>query len=89
MLKKMVSDYFVEAKKHLEDLYNDIYESIDYFKFDNIILREDEKAIVEKLVEEDYNSLSCSDIAIIVPKLIKCTNYEDGHFGHLRNYLQN
>lgn len=46
MLKKMISDYFTDAKKCLEDLYNDIYESVDMFKFDNIILREDEKAIV-------------------------------------------
>lgn len=88
-MKKLVSDYFTAAKKELEELYNQIYESIDLFKFDNIIFSTDEKVMVEKLVNEEYNELTCSNIAIILPKLIKCANYEDGHFGHLRNYLKN
>jgi hypothetical protein len=24
----------------------------------------------------------------VIPKLIKCANFEDGHFAHLRNYLR-
>jgi hypothetical protein len=26
-------------------------------------------------------------VALIIPKLIKSTDFEDGHFTHLRNYL--
>jgi hypothetical protein len=26
-------------------------------------------------------------VAVIIPKLIKSYDYEDGHFTHLRNYL--
>ena len=55
MLKKMISDYFTAAKKELEQLYNEIYQAVDHFKFDNIILREDEMAIVQKLIGEEYN----------------------------------
>lgn len=89
MIKKLVADYFTVAKKELDILYNEIYEAVDLFKFDNIILREDEIAVVQKLINEEYNEITCADIAIIVPKLIKCTNYEDGHFAHIRGYLKN
>ena len=51
----MISDYFTAAKKELEQLYNEIYQAVDHFKFDNIILREDEMAIVQKLIGEEYN----------------------------------
>lgn len=38
-------------------------------------------------MEEDYEEFTCEQIAIIIPKLIKSYDYEDGHFTHLRNYL--
>lgn len=33
--------------------------------------------------------MTCTEVAIIIPKLIKYTNFEDGHFEHLREYLKN
>jgi len=39
------------------------------------------------LISEDYDKFTCEQVAIILPKLIKSTDYEDGHFNHLRNYL--
>ena len=84
----MVTDYFVLAKKELEKLYNTIYESIDRFKFDTVILHQEEKRVAELLIEERFSEVSCSDIANVLPKLIKCTNFEDGHFAHIRSYLR-
>lgn len=40
-LKKLVSDYFMTAKKELESLFDNIYNSISQFKFENIILNDD------------------------------------------------
>lgn len=74
-LKKMISDYFTAARKELQLLYEEIYEAVDYFKFDNIIFREDENLIIQKLIEEDYNNITCSEIAIIIPKLQKYTSF--------------
>lgn len=31
--------------------------------------------------------MTCEEVALIVPKLIKSADFEDGHFTHLRNYL--
>ena len=68
-------------------MFNEVYDSIDEFKFDNIILNENEKKIANNLLNEKYHNVNCSEIAMILPKLIKCTNFEDGHFVHIRNYL--
>jgi len=53
-----------------------------------VILHQEEKKVAELLIEEKYSEISCSDIANVLPKLIKCTNFEDGHFTHIRNYLR-
>ena len=39
------------------------------------------------LKNQDYESFTCEEIATIIPKLMKSTDLEDGHFTHLRNYL--
>jgi hypothetical protein len=51
----MVTDYFTLAKKELEKLYNSIYEAIDRFKFDAIILHNEEKRIADLLIEERFS----------------------------------
>jgi hypothetical protein len=43
--------------------------------------------LIDALVEENYEEFTCEQIAVIIPKLIKSYDYEDGHFTHLRNYL--
>lgn len=43
--------------------------------------------LIKLLTDEEYSSLKCADVASILPKIIKSTDFEDGHFTHLRNYL--
>lgn len=83
----MVYEYFMIARKEVERLFTQVYESIDHFVFDDLIFQEDDRKLIEQLVEEDYEEFTCEQIAIIIPKLIKSYDYEDGHFTHLRNYL--
>lgn len=83
----MVYEYFVVARAEVEAIFNQVYDSIDNFIFDEVIFHEDDKILIKKLKDQDYNNLACSEIASIIPKLIKKANYEDGHFLHLRNYL--
>lgn len=64
-----------------------VYDSIDNFVFDDLIFHEDDRRLIEMLKNEEYENFTCEQIAIILPKLIKTTDYEDGHFTHLRNYL--
>lgn len=86
-LKKMVHEYFHQARKEVERLFTEVYESIDRFVFDDIIFLEDEQRLIQKLIDEEYEDFTCEQIAIIIPKLIKSIDFEDGHFTHLRNYL--
>ncbi len=72
------------AKKQLDSIYNQVASCIEKFKFDSIILHKDEENLLHLLLEEKYQLLTCSDIATILPKLIKCSNFEDGHFMHIR-----
>ena len=46
----MVSDYFVNAKKKLDQLSDVIYNSINEFKFENIILNDDELEITHRII---------------------------------------
>lgn len=39
------------------------------------------------LKNEEYEEFTCEQIGSIIPKLARSTDYEDGHFIHLRNYL--
>jgi translation initiation factor 2B subunit (eIF-2B alpha/beta/delta family) len=64
-----------------------VYDSIDNFVFDDLIFHEDDRRLIEMLKNEEYENFTCEEIAIIIPKLIKTTDFEDGHFTHLRNYL--
>ena len=34
-----------------------------------------------------YSELTCSDIARIVPKMIKCASFEEKQFNHMRDFL--
>ena len=49
-LKKLVADYFTTAKKELEALFDNIYESINDFKFENIVLNDEELDITQRLI---------------------------------------
>jgi hypothetical protein len=86
-LKKMVYEYFTIARKEVERLFTQVYDSIDHFVFDDLIFQEDDRKLIELLVEEEYGQFTCEQVAVIIPKLIKSYDYEDGHFTHLRNYL--
>lgn len=83
----MVHEYFTIARKEVERLFTQVYDSLDRFVFDDLIFHEDDKILIDKLKNEEYENMKCEEIAVIVPKLIKSTNFEDGHFIHLRNYL--
>lgn len=50
-LKKIVAEYFAAIRKELEVLYEEIYQGIDNFKFDNIVFREEENLILQKLIQ--------------------------------------
>lgn len=83
----MVYEYFTAARKEVERLFTQVYESLDHFVFDDLIFHEDEQKLIRRLIDEEYQDFTCEEIAIILPKLIKSTDFEDGHFTHLRNYL--
>lgn len=40
-LKKMVYEYFILARKEVERLFTEVYDSIDKFVFDDMIFHED------------------------------------------------
>ena len=50
----MVYEYFMIARKEVERLFTQVYESIDHFVFDDLIFQEDDRKLIEHLVEEDY-----------------------------------
>jgi hypothetical protein len=64
-----------------------VHDSIDHFVFDDLIFQEDDRKLIAELVDENYDQFTCEQVAVIIPKLIKTFDYEDGHFTHLRNYL--
>lgn len=46
-----------------------------------------ERELAEKLVSKGYNKLTCSDVALVVPKMIKCSSFEEKQFNHLKDFL--
>lgn len=45
-LKKMVHEFFTLARKEVERLFTQVYESIDNFVFDDLIFHEDERKLI-------------------------------------------
>ena len=39
------------------------------------------------LVMKKYSTLKCADIARVVPKMIKCSSFEDKQFNHIKDFL--
>jgi hypothetical protein len=38
-------------------------------------------------VNKRYSELTCSDVARIVPKMLKCASFEEKQFNHLKDFL--
>jgi hypothetical protein len=55
----MVYEYFTTARKEVERLFTQVYESIDHFTFDDIIFHEDERYLIKMLIDEDYDRFTC------------------------------
>lgn len=43
----MVHEYFIMARKEVERLFTEVYESIDNFVFDDLLFHEDERRLIE------------------------------------------
>ena len=51
----MIHEYFLNAKQELENLFNEVYDSVDRFKFENIILHEEENKVTQMLIKGRFS----------------------------------
>jgi len=49
---------------------------------------ETERKLTDMLLNKRYSELTCSDIARIVPKILKCNSFEEKQFNHLKDFIQ-
>jgi hypothetical protein len=50
----MVYEYFMIARKEVERLFTEVYDSIDHFIFDDLIFQEDDRKLIALLLDEKY-----------------------------------
>ena len=87
VLKQLVGKYFQTLKVEIEGLYQEVTHAVDHLRFENFLMDEHERKLAELLVTKRYSDLTCSEVARIVPKMLKCGSFEEKQYTHLKDFL--